>query len=205
MAGVAGGGFALELWQEYWSRACRVLCSPVIGTLRQRGEYARMSERVPATNFSASWVRVDQTSDPSFYASLLDATRAQGLDQARRDPGTAFGPLELRTGLRVLDVGCGTGGYLRILAPLVAPGPAVGIDLSATLIAQAQQRTAAGEANVLFRVGNAYDLPFPDASFDRVVATQILLHLADPVASRHRDAPGPGTRRADFGRGMGLG
>jgi ubiquinone/menaquinone biosynthesis C-methylase UbiE len=86
----------------------------------------------------------------------------------------------LRAGLRVLDVGCGTGGYLRILAPLVAPGPAVGIDLSATLIAQAQQRTAAGEANVLFRVGNAYDLPFPDASFDRVVATPILLHLADP-------------------------
>ena len=110
-----------------------------------------MSERVPATNFSASWVRVDQTSDPSFYASLLDATRAQGLDQARRDPGTAFGPLELRAGLWVLDVGCGTGGYLRILAPLVAPGPAVGIDLSATLIAQAQQRAAAGEANVLFR------------------------------------------------------
>ena len=82
--------------------------------------------------------------------------------------------------MRVLDVGCGTGGYLRILVPLVAPGPAVGIDLSATLIAEAQQRTAAGEANVSFRVGNAYDLPFPDASFDRVVATQILLHLADP-------------------------
>jgi ubiquinone/menaquinone biosynthesis C-methylase UbiE len=139
-----------------------------------------MGERIPTTNFSASWVRVDQTGDPSFYASLLDATRAQGLDQARRDPGTAFAPMELRAGLRVLDVGCGTGGYLRILAPLVAPGPAVGIDLSATLIAQAQQRTAASEANVLFRVGNAYDLPFPDASFDRVVATQILLHLADP-------------------------
>jgi hypothetical protein len=38
----------------------------------------RMSERVPTTNFSASWTRVDQTSDPSFYSTLLDATRAQG-------------------------------------------------------------------------------------------------------------------------------
>ena len=139
-----------------------------------------MSETVPTTNFSASWTRVDQTSDPSFYSSLLEATRAQGLDQARREPGAVFGALELRAGLRVLDVGCGTGGYLRIMAPLVAPGAAVGIDVSATLIARAQQLAAAEEANVSFRVGDAYDLPFPDASFDRVVASQVLLHLAEP-------------------------
>jgi ubiquinone/menaquinone biosynthesis C-methylase UbiE len=139
-----------------------------------------VSDRLPATNFSASWVRVDQTSDPSFYASLLDATRAQGLDEARRAPSAVFGPLDLRAGLRVLDVGCGTGDYLRIMAPLVAPGPAVGLDLSATLIARAQQRAAADEANVSFQVGDVYDLPVPDASFDRVLATQVLLHLADP-------------------------
>jgi ubiquinone/menaquinone biosynthesis C-methylase UbiE len=139
-----------------------------------------MSEPVPTTNFSASWTRVDQTSDPSFYSALLDATRAQGLEQARREPDAVFGPLELRAGLRVLDVGCGTGDYLQIMAPLVAPGPVVGIDLSATLIARARQRAPAGETTVSFRVGDAYDLPFPDASFDRVVATQVLLHLAEP-------------------------
>ena len=139
-----------------------------------------MSGTVPTTNFSASWTRVDQTSDPSFYSSLLEATRAQELDQARREPGAVFGALELRAGLRVLDVGCGTGGYLRIMAPLVAPGAAVGIDVSATLIARAQQLAAAAEANVSFQVGDAYKLPFPDASFDRVVASQVLLHLAEP-------------------------
>ncbi len=80
-----------------------------------------MSERVPVTNFSASWTRVDQTSDPSFYASLLDATRAEGLEEARRDPGAAFAPLKLRAGLRVLDVGCGTGDHVRIMAPLLRP------------------------------------------------------------------------------------
>lgn len=139
-----------------------------------------MREGIPATNFSASWTRVDQTSDPSFYSRLLEATRAQLLDQARREPGVVFGPLELAPGMRVLDVGCGTGDYLRIMADLVDPGPAVGIDLSVTLIARAQQRTAGNAANLSFRVGDAYDLPFPDASFDRVVATQVLLHLADP-------------------------
>jgi ubiquinone/menaquinone biosynthesis C-methylase UbiE len=66
------------------------------------------------------------------------------------------------------------------MAPLVAPGAAIGIDVSATLIARAQQLAAADAANVSFRVGDAYDLPFPDASFDRVVASQVLLHLAEP-------------------------
>jgi cyclopropane fatty-acyl-phospholipid synthase-like methyltransferase len=105
-----------------------------------------VSERVPVTNFSASWAQVDQTSDPLFYASLLDATRAEGLAEARRDPDAAFAPLKLRAGLRVLDVGCGTGDYLRVMAPLVAPGPAVGVDLSAALVGCAQRRTTPGQA-----------------------------------------------------------
>ena len=153
-----------------------------------------MSERVPATNFSASWVQVDQTSDPSFYASLLDATRAEGLAEARRDPGAAFAPLKVRPGLRVLDVGCGTGDYLRIMAPLVAPGPAVGVDLSATLIARAQWRAVPGQAHVSFQIGDACELPFADAAFDRVVANQILLHLADPwrAVTEMRRVLGPG-------------
>jgi ubiquinone/menaquinone biosynthesis C-methylase UbiE len=153
-----------------------------------------VSERVPVTNFSASWTRVDQTSDPSFYASLLAATRAEGLEEARRDPGAAFAPLKLRAGLRVLDVGCGTGDHVRIMAPLVAPGPAVGVDLSATLIACAQRRAAPGLAPVSFQVGDACGLPFADAAFDRVVANQVLLHLADPwrAVAEMRRVLGPG-------------
>jgi ubiquinone/menaquinone biosynthesis C-methylase UbiE len=153
-----------------------------------------VSERVPVTNFSASWARVDQTGDPAFYASVLDATRAEGLAEARRDPTVAFAPLKLRAGLRVLDVGCGTGDYLRIMAPLVAPGPAVGVDLSASLVACAQRRVGPGQAHVSFQVGDACELPFADASFDRVVASQILLHLADPwrAVAEMRRVLGPG-------------
>ena len=139
-----------------------------------------MGEQLPTTNFSASWGRVDDTTEPSFYSDLLQATRAQMIDQALRDPDEVFGPLDLRHGLRVLDVGCGTGDYLRILAPLVAPGQAVGIDLSRTLIERARQLAAGSHSNLSFRFGNAYELPVPDGSFDRVISTQVLLHLSDP-------------------------
>lgn len=139
-----------------------------------------MSDPVPTTNFSESWTRVDQTSDPSFYASLLEATRAQVLDEARRDPATVVGALDLRPGLRLLDVGCGTGDYLRVLAPLVAPGDAIGIDLSVELIKRAELLSPTDQPNLFFQVADVYDLPFPDASFERVTATQVLLHLSDP-------------------------
>jgi SAM-dependent methyltransferase len=143
-----------------------------------------VSERVAVTNFSASWVRVDQTSDPSFYASLLDATRADGLAEARRDPDTAFAALKLRPGLRVLDVGCGTGDYLRIMAGLVAPGPAVGVDLSATLAARAQQRAAPAQAAVSFHVGDARELNWQleRRGFTHVTATPQLRLSREPGA-----------------------
>ena len=155
-----------------------------------------MSSDVPTTNFSSSWTRVDRTSDPAFYSRLLDATRAQLLESARRNPTEFFGSLQLEPGSRVLDVGCGTGDLLRVLASLVAPGQACGIDLSAQLVALARQRTSEDDANVSFEVADAYALPFPDGSFDCVIANQVLLHLIEPwrAVAEMRRVLAPGGR-----------
>ena len=142
-----------------------------------------MSERAPTTNFSSSWTRVDQTTDPSFYAKLLQATRADELERARSDPAAVFGALGLRPGLRLLDVGCGTGEYLRVMAPLVTPGEAIGIDLSAELVNRAESLSRGEQPNLSFHVADVYDLPFADASFERVTATQVMVHLSQPWAA----------------------
>lgn len=134
---------------------------------------------VPATAFADAWIQVDRTEDPRFFVNLLDATRARLLERARTSPREFFTPLALRPGLNVLDVGCGTGDFLRLLAPIVSPGKAVGVDLSETMIAEARQRSAAGVDNLSFRVGSALELPFQAGSFDRVLATQVLLHIPD--------------------------
>ena len=112
---------------------------------------------------------------------LLDATRARLLERARTSPKDFFAPLALQPGLKVLDVGCGTGDFLRLLAPLLSGGKAVGADLSETMIAEARQRSAENLDNLSFQVGSVMDLPFPTASFDRVLATQLLLHVPDPL------------------------
>ncbi len=86
----------------------------------------------------------------------------------------------LRSGLRVLDVGCGPGTVTADLADLVAPGPVVGVDRVAGVVA-----AAAGErrrANLTFAIGDAYALGFADGAFDVVFAHQVLQHVSDPVA-----------------------
>ena len=135
---------------------------------------------IPSTAYADAWIQVDQTENPRFFVNLLDATRARLLERARKSPVQFFAPLALRAGLNVLDVGCGTGDFLRLLAPLVSPGKAVGLDLSETMIAEAVQRSTENAGNLSFRVGSALELPFQAETFDRVLATQVLLHLPDP-------------------------
>ena len=79
---------------------------------------------VPSTAFADAWIQVDRTENPRFFVNLLDATRARLLERARTSPREFFAPLALRPGLNVLDVGCGTGDFLRLLAPIVSPGKA---------------------------------------------------------------------------------
>ena len=91
---------------------------------------------------------------------------------------------ELRSGQRLLDLGCGPGTITLDLAERVAPGEVVGIDASADVVAEAEAaRVAAGAESVTFSVGDVYDLDHPDGSFDVVHAHQVLQHLSDPVAA----------------------
>ena len=87
----------------------------------------------------------------------------------------------LRTGQRLLDVGCGPGTITVDLAARVAPGEVVGVDRSSDVIAQAPEPGRGG--NVRFTTGDVYALDFEDGAFDVVHAHQVLQHLTDPVAA----------------------
>jgi ubiquinone/menaquinone biosynthesis C-methylase UbiE len=93
---------------------------------------------------------------------------------------TYLGLLDIATGERVLDVGCGSGAVTREIARRVGSrGLAVGVDPSPALLAVA--RELAQEAGFADRVefceGTALRFPFPDRSFDAVVCVTVLSHV----------------------------
>jgi SAM-dependent methyltransferase len=91
--------------------------------------------------------------------------------------------LQLKPGDAALDVGCGTGHDVRLLADAVGPtGRAVGLDESPLLIAEAQARTAACP-QAEFVIGDATSMPFADGEFAGARVERVLQHLTDPAAA----------------------
>jgi ubiquinone/menaquinone biosynthesis C-methylase UbiE len=78
--------------------------------------------------------------------------------------------LEYARGLRVLEVGCGTGLILARVAPHVQS--ATGLDLSPGMLARARER---GFTRLVR--GSATALPFADESFDVVYSFKVLAHV----------------------------
>lgn len=103
--------------------------------------------------------------------------------QAQKDGWKHFAPLEVATtptaaqlvrfagvapGMRVLDVGCGTGVVAITAARQGAQVKA--IDLTPQLLERARDNAAIAEAAVEWHEGDAEELPFRDAEFDIVLS-----------------------------------
>jgi SAM-dependent methyltransferase len=85
---------------------------------------------------------------------------------------------------RVLDVGCGTGATTFAIARLVgATGRAVGIDISAPMIAAARGRAEEERVSATFIHASAQDHTFEPASFDLIVSRFGVMFFANPIAA----------------------
>jgi ubiquinone/menaquinone biosynthesis C-methylase UbiE len=91
----------------------------------------------------------------------------------------------LPVGARVLDVACGTGIVARLAAPHVGQtGQVRGMDLNPRMLAVARALPSTPGAPITWQAGNAVALPFPEATFDRVLCQQGLQFFSDRLAAK---------------------
>jgi trans-aconitate 2-methyltransferase len=83
-------------------------------------------------------------------------------------------PLDL-----AVDLGCGTGHTTRLLAEVLRPRRTLGLDQSASFVAEA---AAGAPAGVGFAVHDVTAVPFPSGPADLLSCRLLLSHLADPAA-----------------------
>lgn len=149
-----------------------------------------MSEQVVAQHYSRGGLE----------QQILDVLTTLGADPEHLDPDQLapvdefhiggrpatvelVGQLDLRPGLRVLDVGSGLGGTARYLAAQHAV-QVTGLDLTMEYVQVAASLSRrAGLADLVgFHQGSAVELPFPDASFDRACMLHVGMNIADKAA-----------------------
>jgi SAM-dependent methyltransferase len=129
---------------------------------------------------------VEQTQEyDDKLVALLEALWGDGYLSPGGDDETALVLDGLSLGgLRVLDIGCGTGGCARYIAAAFEPAQVVGIDVEPGVVAAADAAAAAaGLADALcFVAVEPGPLPFPDGSFDVVFSKDSIVHIADKHA-----------------------
>jgi ubiquinone/menaquinone biosynthesis C-methylase UbiE len=110
---------------------------------------------------------------------------ARAMEVSASDPqhqvmvSTYLSDLAIRSGARILEVGCGTGAISRVLAGWPGVEEVLGVDPSPPLVNKARE-LARGVANLSFQVADGRTLPSADTSFDVVVLHRVLSHVPRP-------------------------
>ena len=130
--------------------------------------------------------------DPLFIEDYkqLRQLRGQGIGEPDRDKAFELPDRALHRALveltvtapigDLLDVGCGRGSILKLLASRAGRAVGVDIDANARQLARAELMLA-GLPNCSLRQGDMYRLPFDDAEFNTIILDDVVADAAEPV------------------------
>ena len=113
---------------------------------------------------------------------------------------------QIKTGFHVLDLGCGTATLTLLVKKAHLDAHVIGIDGDAKILIIARRKAKEEGLDVTFDQGMAFNLPYGDASYDRVVSSLIFHHMttdnkAKALKEAHRVLrPGGQLHIADFGK-----
>ncbi|MCD4700890.1 MAG: methyltransferase domain-containing protein [Candidatus Aegiribacteria sp.] len=108
------------------------------------------------------------------YDNIIISTSPVGMDRIKRRALSIIQNAELKEGMTVLELGCGTGEYTKEFAE--GKLQLVSLDISPEMIKLTRSKVG---SSVKYVVSNAEQLPFKDGVFDAVVGNAILHHFPD--------------------------
>src|SRR5215207_4583239 len=83
----------------------------------------------------------------------------------------------IRGGHRVLELGCGTGTLAVMVKQARPDAEVVGLDGDENVLKIAREKAAKAGVRLLLHQGMAYEIPYRDGDFDRVLSSLMLHHL----------------------------
>jgi ubiquinone/menaquinone biosynthesis C-methylase UbiE len=144
-----------------------------------RGDYYRRKDRPDSIEY---WTRHNVTLHHPF-ASVEDSLNQLQFRNQQYPGYIDLMPVSGKDDLAVLDYGCGPGHDLVGFAYYSRPKRLVGVDISPSSLAEAEERLNLHQAQAeLVRLDySAYDLPFAAASFDYIHCSGVLMCIEEPA------------------------
>ncbi len=176
------------------SQQLKLLCEA--GLLRRFRDGKRVFYRVPERGGRneglGSLLELIPGDDPLFVEDLrqLRQLRGESIGEPDQDKESELADRAIHKALveltvtapvgDLLDIGCGRGSILKLLASRARRAVGVDIDAKARRLARAELMLA-GLPNCSLRQGDMYRLPFDDAEYNTIILDDVLTGAADPV------------------------
>jgi len=117
---------------------------------------------------------------PAFIGIFLDSNYRRKL----QPPADVIKSSGIQSGQRVLEIGCGSGGFTTFVARVVGPtGHVEALDIQSGMLTQLERKLALPEnqdiQNITLHQASAYELPFEDGVLDLVYLITVLPEIPD--------------------------
>lgn len=117
---------------------------------------------------------------PAFIGRFLDSDLRRKL----QPPDQLIERSGIKQGMRVLEVGCGSGAFVTFVAKAVGKtGKVYALDIQPAMLNQLKAKLTRSEnrdiKNIKLILGSAYKLPFADSSLDLVYMVTVLQEIPD--------------------------
>ena len=135
---------------------------------------------------SIKQILIKKREEPTFQRIFKDPVKYLEIEHRvyKKERELILKDANIKTNMKVLDVGSGTGIWARKIVQKIAPnGEVIAVDISKNMIDRLNEEVAKNEGMALIKgtVGDVYNLPFRNSEFDCSFAGALFMYLREPL------------------------